>query len=306
MAFSQLRNPGLQDEPTMTSITQEQEYEQAPTGFFSRFAERFLGKSDVLVPYFNFRKVLKGDMESYVLKEIYRLRYDVYCLERHYLEASDFEEELEMDEYDDCSIHFAAYTLSNDIVGTVRLVQPAPGQVYPFETHCAAFPEFTYPARENAAEISRLVVKKTHRRRRGDSMEGISADFMEKGSTKSIQPRPTVRRDKRGNSPLLLLGMYRELYRYSRQNGIRYWYAAMERSLARSLEKMGFKFVPIGPQVDYYGPVTPFVADLDELIGRLQNENKFLAAWFNDEPIPMWIMVKTMVGNFLEGRFRKK
>lgn len=291
---------------TMNSITQQRECDPVRSGFLSRLVERFSGKRDVLIPYFTFKSVLKGNMESYVLKEIYKLRYDVYCLERHYLEASEFEDGQETDDYDDCSIHFAAYTLANDIVGTVRLVQPHEGQTYPFESHCTPFPGFEYPARDNAAEISRLVVKKTYRRRRGDSMEGISQDFVEKGSTKTIQPRSTVRRDKRGNSPLLLLGMYREMYRYSRQNGIRYWYAAMERSLARSLEKMGFRFVPIGPQVDYYGPVTPHMADLDELLGRLKRENKFLAAWFNDEPIPLWILVKTMVGNYLEGRFRKK
>lgn len=290
----------------MTSIIQQQKCDPAPGGFFSRLAERFGGKRDILIPYFTFQRVLKGNMESYVLKEIYKLRYEVYCLERHYLEASEFDNDQETDEYDDCSIHFAAYTLNKDIVGTVRLVQPHDHQQYPFESHCTPFPEFAHPAREAAAEISRLVVKKTHRRRRGDSMEGISQDFREKGSTKAIQPRSTVRSDKRGNSPLLLLGMYREMYRYSRQNGIRYWYAAMERSLARSLEKMGFRFVPIGPQVDYYGPVTPHMADLDELLERLRRENKFLAAWFNDEPIPFWIMVKTVVSNYLEGRIRKK
>lgn len=267
--------------------------------------ERLNGKRDILIPYFNFRCVLKGNIESHVLKEIFKLRYEVYCLERHFLEANEFQEGLETDEYDDCSIHFAAYTLDNQIVGTVRLVQPHPGQKYPFESHCASFPDFVAPAPETVAEVSRLVVRKTHRRRRGDSMEGISQDFVEKGSTRSIKPHSSVRRDKRGNSPLLLLGMYREMYRYSRQNGIRYWYAAMERSLARSLEKMGFKFVPIGPQVDYYGPVTPHMADLDELIGRLERENKFLAAWFNDEPIPVWIMLKTMIGNFLGGLRRK-
>jgi N-acyl amino acid synthase of PEP-CTERM/exosortase system len=96
------------------------------------------------------------------------------------------------------------------------------------------------------------------------------------------------------------------MYRHSRQNGIRYWYAAMERSLARSLEKMGFKFVPIGPQVDYYGPVTPHMVDLNDLDERLKRENKFLAAWFNDEPIPLWILVKTMIGNFWEERAKKK
>lgn len=291
----------------MTSITQEQEEcEPVRSGFFSRLVDHVVGKRDILIPYFSFQRVMKGNMESYVLKEIYKLRYEVYCLERHYLEASDFADDQETDEYDDCSTHFAAYTLNQDIVGTVRLVQPHDGQPYPFETHCSPFPEFSYPPRENAAEISRLVVKKTFRRRRGDSMEGISQDFVEKGSTKTIKPKSTVRRDKRGNSPLLLLGMYREMYRHSRQNGIRYWYAAMERSLARSLEKMGFKFVPIGPQVDYYGPVTPHMVDLNDLNERLKRENKFLAAWFNDEPIPLWILVKTLIGNFWEERAKRK
>ena len=269
------------------------------------FFDRLFGKRDVLVPYFSFSKVLRGNMESLVLQEIYKLRYEVYCLECNFLEANDYQSGQESDEYDDCSTHFAAFTLDQNIVGTVRLVQPKDEQVYPWETHCHPFEEFVMPPRENAAEISRLVVRKTHRRRRGDSMEGISKDFVEKGSTASIKPKG-VSRDKRGNSPLLLLGLYREMYRHSRANRIRYWYAAMERSLARSLEKMGFRFVPIGPQVDYYGPVTPHMVDLNELEERLSRENKFLAAWFNDQRIPLWILIKTAVGTMLMARSTKK
>jgi N-acyl amino acid synthase of PEP-CTERM/exosortase system len=267
--------------------------------------DRVIGKRDILIPYFDFSKVLRGNMESFILKEIYRLRYEVYCLECAYLEAKDFDEGLETDDYDNCSIHFAAYTLDRTIVGTVRLVLPNPGQGYPFQGHCKVFDNFDMPARGTAAEISRLVVRKTFRRRRGDSMEGISKDFVEKGSTASIQP-PASPTDRRGNSPLLLLGMYREMYRHSRANGIRFWYAAMERSLARSLEKMGFKFMPIGPQVDYYGPVTPYMVDLDELNLRLRRDNKFLAAWFNDEPIPLWVMIKTLVGHLMLSRSKRK
>ena len=80
----------------------------------------------------------------------------------------------------------------------------------------------------------------------------------------------------------------------------------MERSLAKSLEKMGFRFVPIGPQTDYYGPVTPFIVDLDELNERLHKENKFLAAWFNDESIPLWVLIQALGGNFLSRLFKKK
>lgn len=290
----------------MTSITQSTRSVRSTPGLANRLFTRLNGNRDFLIPYFNFRRVLKGQVESAVLKEIFQLRYDVYCVERNFLDASAFECGVETDEFDNCSIHFAAYTREDDIIGTVRLVQPPVGRNFPFASHCESFPEFTHPARGSAAEISRLVVRKTHRRRRGDSMEGISQEFRENGGTEKIQPKSAVRRDKRGNSPLLLLGLYREMFRYSRQNGIRYWYAAMERSLARSLDKMGFKFVPVGPQVDYYGPVTLFMADLEELNARLYKENKFLAAWFNDEPIPVWIMAKTVIGNLLESRARKK
>ena len=203
--------------------------------------QQLFGNRDILIPYFQFSKVLRGNVESHVLQDIYKLRYDVYCLECEFLEAKDFKEGLETDQYDDCSTHFATYAQDSSMVGTVRLVQPGDAQAYPFESHCKPFDQFEMPPRANAAEISRLVVRKTYRRRRGDSMHGVSADFLEKGSTASIAPR-AANGDQRGNSPLLLLGMYREMYRYSRANGIRYWYAAMERSLARSLDKMGFTF----------------------------------------------------------------
>jgi N-acyl amino acid synthase of PEP-CTERM/exosortase system len=269
--------------------------------------QQLFGNRDLLIPYFDFSRVLRGNVDSPVLEEIYKLRYDVYCLECEFLEAKDFAEGRESDEFDDCSTHFATFTLDRSIVGTVRLVQPKEQQHYPFEGHCGLFDTFDMPHRDQAAEISRLVVRKTFRRRRGDSMHGVSKEFLERGSTASIAPRPITAGDQRGNSPLLLLGMYREMYRHSRANGIRYWYAAMERSLARSLDKMGFKFVPIGPQVDYYGPVTPYMVDLNDLEERLRKENKFLAAWFHEEPIPLWVKLKTLIGtSLMNGRARRK
>lgn len=254
-----------------------------------------LGKRDLLIPFFNFDKVELGNVSSELLPDIYRLRYEVYCRECNFIDGQNFKNELEVDEYDDCSMHIGAYNLGNEIIGTVRLVQPKPDQPYPFETHCKVFDEFDYPERSEAAEISRLVVRRSYRRRRGDSMEGVSKDFVEKGEAASIKPVVDPHH-RSSSSPLLLLGMYRELYRYSKQNDIRFWYAAMERSLAKSLEKMGFKFIPIGPETDYYGKVMPFIVDLQELNFRLKDENKFLAAWFNDEPIPLWIMFKTVLG----------
>jgi N-acyl amino acid synthase of PEP-CTERM/exosortase system len=77
--------------------------------------------------------------------------------------------------------------------------------------------------------------------------------------------------------------LYRAMFQYSRENGIRYWYAAMERSLARLLGRYGFDFTPIGPQVDYYGPVTVYMADLRALEEKVSVADPALFKWFCGE-----------------------
>jgi N-acyl amino acid synthase of PEP-CTERM/exosortase system len=264
-------------------------------------SEILLRNRDPLVPYFRFQKEPKGSRGSALLKAIFELRFEVYCIECGYLAADDYREGIETDEYDALSLHVAAFGADERIVGTVRLVQPELPVRFPFEEHCRVFDDFVFPAREQSGEISRLVVRKSYRRRPGDSLEGVSREFVEEGNAGSIQPH-TSKKKRQGNSPLILLGMYREMYRYSRKNGIRYWYAAMEQGLARSLRKAGFIFMPIGPEVDYYGPVTPFMADLDELEATLRKSNKFLAAWFNGEPITLWMLFVAWVQSLIGGK----
>lgn len=253
-------------------------------------------KQDLLTPHFTFNHLLRDRLESDLFKDILRLRYEVYCLECHFLEAREYEEGLESDDYDVRSFHVGAQQNSDGmLVGTVRLVQAEETEIFPFEEHCKVFEDFSFPLRAECAEVSRLVVRKTFRRRPGDTLQGISREFQEKGSLEGISPETEQRPGphRRSNSPQILLGMYREMYRYSRKTGIRYWFAAMEKSLARSLDRMGFHFVPAGPETDYYGPVTPYIVDIWEASDRLHRSNQFLAHWFNDEPIPLWLLLKT-------------
>jgi len=259
-------------------------------------SQKSVAKEDLLTPFFYFQRAAASTLDSDMVKEIFSLRYEIYCVECGFLPTEDFSSGLETDAYDSCSTHFAGYNMEDLIVGSARLVQPPPAQVFPFEEHCQVFDTFAFPPREQACEISRLVVRKSYRRRRGDSMHGISKEFMDKQEgVMLVQPTKNTNKRGKGNSPRLLLGLYREMYRYSKANGVRYWYAAMERSLAFSLRKMGFTFVPIGPTTDYYGPVTPFIVDLEELNETLRKENRLLAAWFNDEPIPIWLRVQMWI-----------
>ena len=221
----------------------------------------------------------QGNVPGKIPNDIFKLRYDVYCVECAFLPPDDGINGLEVDDFDDCSTHFAAYTMEESLTGTVRLVHPHLPRQFPFELHCKTFADFVMPPRAECGEISRLAVKRTHRRRRADSVLGIPGFNAGDAPTSSAT---TAKRER--TSPMLLLGMYREMFRHSRTCGMRYWFAAMERSLARSLAKVGFNFEPIGPQADYYGAVTPYVVDLNVLAERIHQSNPVLGAWFSEKP----------------------
>lgn len=255
------------------------------------------GKKDLLAPHFSFRQLLYKAQEVELFEAIAKLRYEVYCTECKYLEESDYASGMETDAFEDRSVHVAAQTRDGTVVGTVRLVMASADEEFPFEEHCTIFPDFKFPPKEQCGEVSRLIVKKNFRRRPGDSLEGVSKEFQERGDAESITPqgRSISSRERRRSSPQIMLGMYREIYRYSREHGIRYWYAAMEKGLARLLDRMGFHFVPVGPETDYYGPVTTYIADLRQVENALRNANRFLLAWFQGEPISDWLLITTVV-----------
>lgn len=205
-----------------------------------------------------------------VMRSVFELRFQVYCVECGFLSPADYPDHRETDEYDPISAHFRAVNLKNDLVGYVRLVRPHPMGTFPFQTHCTAlFDGVALPPHAESAEISRLMVRKDYRRRRGDTVAGVTA------CGGGVVPE----HERRDNSPQILLSMYRQMYKFSLANGIRYWYAAMERSLARALLQMDFGFRQIGPQTDYYGPVAPYLADLRELELRVGESEPELLAW---------------------------
>lgn len=213
-----------------------------------------------------------------VMRRVYELRFQVYCIECGFLNKSDYPTQRESDEHDVNSAHFAAFNLQDELAGYVRLVLPDAIHTFPFQNHCVSLLEgAVLPPASQSAEISRLMVRQDYRRRVGD-LPPSGASTGEVG--------PGVAYERRDPSPQILLSMYRQMYAYSVQNGIRYWYAAMERSLARALTRMQFGFQQIGPATDYYGPVAPYVADLRVLETQLSQRNPALLAWMRSALAP--------------------
>lgn len=208
-----------------------------------------------------------------LMSSIYELRFQIYCLECGFLPVDDYPEQRETDEHDPNSEHFCTFNEKRELVGYVRLVRANAQQQFPFHRHCTDLDyDGHLPPAAESAEISRLIVRQDYRRRRGDNLAGVTAD--EEARTAEFERRIT--------SPQILLNLYRQMYVHSRQSGIRYWYAAMEPSLARALKRMNFGFAQIGPMTDYYGMVAPYVADLRELEARVGTTNPDLMAWLRE------------------------
>jgi N-acyl amino acid synthase of PEP-CTERM/exosortase system len=221
------------------------------------------------VPYFHSRACSLSSDES-LLRSAFRLRYQIYCLECEFLAAADYPSLIEIDEYDSDAAHFCTYNREEELVGYVRLIIPASHSALPVLQRCGTLlPGIELPPLGHAAEISRLMVREDYRRRRGDTLSGVGVDDV------AVVPDS----ERRTKSPRILLSMFRQMYLFSLQRDIRYWFAAMESPLARVLSRMHFSFRQIGPMADYYGPVAPYMADLRELEAAVGTKNPALLDW---------------------------
>jgi N-acyl amino acid synthase of PEP-CTERM/exosortase system len=165
---------------------------------------------------------------------------------------------------------------------------------FPLSRHCELFPEHAYLSAgvdrslTSTAEISRLAVSKRFRRREGDSLYGgpprpITSD--PSGAEVIDFPFP------RG-APEIVSGIYRRLYQESKRQGIEHWIVAMERGLHVVLSRMGFVFAPIGPKVDYFGPVRPYIASIRTLEGHLFRTSpdvfRYMVSGLEPELLPLF------------------
>jgi N-acyl amino acid synthase of PEP-CTERM/exosortase system len=216
--------------------------------------------------YFRFARVHEGSG----LEAAFRIRYQVYCVERRFLPEADYPEQAETDEFDGDSVHAVATHLSGEPAGTARLVLSS-RRGFPAARHCVFDEPFGYlaetghPALAHVAEVSRLAISKSFRRRRYDGLYGAPPRTDPSiGPDQVVVPFAPPR-----NSPEIIIGLWRVLYQESKRCDIRHWILAMERGLLLLVKRMGFDCVPVGPEVDYYGPVRPYIVSLEALEQRL-------------------------------------
>jgi N-acyl amino acid synthase of PEP-CTERM/exosortase system len=188
------------------------------------------------------------DDEPQLLTDSYRLRYQVYCVEREFLDPDNYPDQLEVDEFDRYAWHFGTIDSTGRLVATARLVPPSILGL-PLLRRCSIFPDEIelYGAHQRIAEISRLSM----------SRAALNSGVLAGVSGSSVQ---VIRSKTARNS--VSYSLYRGVYQESKRAGLTHWAVATEASLQRALAGYGLPFRPIGPAIDYFGPVTPYLMDL--------------------------------------------
>ena len=204
------------------------------------------------------------------IRAICQLRYQVYVNERAFERPEEHAEGLEIDEYDQHSIHlYACANHSDDIIGAARIILGSERPL-PIERHfeIRQLPEGVQ--REQIAEISRLAVSKEFRCRAIEH-----AIFgTEQHVTNQKKPIMVNSRDfRRSYEHQLVRGLYVVLYRESKIRGLTHWFTVMANGLYVILRRWGISFVQIGPSRDYYGLRAPYMVSIESIESSLKKHD---------------------------------
>jgi N-acyl amino acid synthase of PEP-CTERM/exosortase system len=203
-------------------------------------------------------------------REVFGLRYAVYCEELGYEDPSAFPDRLEHDDFDsDSEFALLRHRASGRAAGCVRLILGTEARPFPFERVCAGFldPRQVDPAtldRAHAGEISRLAVHRDFRRRAG---ELVTPD----GVGDPADSAPGARRH-----PLLAMGLFLAASALGLNRGLDQVLVMMEPRLARLLASCGIRFTPVGQVIDYHGKRGPYRIKREELLGALDPHSRAL------------------------------
>ena len=234
----------------------------------------FAMSQDVLNKFNQYFEIIHADTDA-LRDDAYHLRYQVYCLETGFEDATDAVDQRETDAFDSRSVHSIIRYKCNGtptVAAGVRLVlsdRNEPETPFPIEEHCivsiqqVGFDPATIP-RTAMAEVSRFAVSKDFKRRVGEanSLSGIGPR-----TDAYVAPKDGARL-----MPHLTLGLFAAIVQMSASNGITHWYAVMEPSLFRLLTRFGINFLPIGEMVDYHGMRRPCFGEIETVLAGIYDK----------------------------------
>jgi N-acyl amino acid synthase of PEP-CTERM/exosortase system len=223
--------------------------------------------NDIINQFFRHFRVVPAETIA-LLREAYRIRYEVYCRELGYERAEAHPDGMESDEHDRHSRHcLLQHRASGKFAGCVRLIlqdPENPDALFPFESNCghSLNRDIIDPARlprDSFGEVSRLTVTAAFRRRAGEKHDPHG----------DVATRPSAAgADRRGFSHIAV-GLYLAGAALGLRCGLSGVFVMMEPRLARHLQHYDIHFTPVGEIVDYHGRRGPFYISREHLLERL-------------------------------------
>ncbi|MGZ4981737.1 MAG: PEP-CTERM/exosortase system-associated acyltransferase [Methylobacter sp.] len=203
-------------------------------------------------------------------REVYKLRYQVFCIENKVFDSQHYPDDLEFDEYDQRSVHYLIrHRKSGEYAATTRLILPDannPKKLFPLELHCEIdnLAVLQPINRGHLGEISRFCISKAFKKRKNEehTLAAIGSDCDDYSTL------PEQR-----NFPHITLGLIACFIKASYENDIHYLYAGTELSLLRLVSAWGINFTKIGPMANFHGKRMPGVIKVDDLLDGVAKKN---------------------------------
>jgi N-acyl amino acid synthase of PEP-CTERM/exosortase system len=198
--------------------------------------------------------------------DVYRIRHEVYCQELAFEPVRP--DRRETDDYDAHSLHCLLRTSHEpkQMVGCTRVVLARPGDPdhpLPFERTCEKTLDRSIidPARlprDRIAEVSRLAVRSTFRRRKGETE--TSAPIHDEDFGTVVHPR----------FPYIPIGLYLGAIALASRHGIETLFVLTEPRLASHFAKLGVDIRQIGGPVEHRGTRIPSMMDVQSVIKSMR------------------------------------
>lgn len=203
-------------------------------------------------------------------RDAFRLRYQVYCLDRGFEDAETCPNGMERDDYDDAALHCLLRDRHGKRpLGTVRLVRASTtsrgieGLPLADYAHVESLDVLRSLPRKSTAEVSRFAIA---RRAREILWQPQNASAVGRIPTQDLEYSSKL-------LPYMSLGLIRGLVRLSMEHGVTHWCLAAEPSLLRRLRSFGLHFLNAGPLVEHRGLRQVCYANLQELLARAKSEH---------------------------------
>ncbi len=202
--------------------------------------------------------------------EVYKLRYQVYCIENGdktgFKNPADHPQGIEFDDYDQHSVHYLIRNRKQGLfMATTRLILPDARNLekpFPIEINSQidALNLSKNISRQNLAELSRFCVSKQFRRRKNEQHLLTTYD---------VDSEADFGQEERRSFCHLTLALFACAIKMSSENDIHYWYALMEPAAVRICLALGIRFVRVGPSVNFYGMRQPHVICINDLLNSV-------------------------------------